>query len=244
MALPAHLLAQLPAGVARGLDPANAPPSPRALSLGSTLDAALPDGGLPRGAVVEVAVAGGSALGTRLALEACRAVQAEGRALGGEAPWCAFIDPSASLYAPGVAELGLELERLLVVRPPPEALARVSVRLVESQAFGAVVIDAAGVLGKRVPVELGRWVRVVRRLALAIEGSSNLLVLLTERAARRPLPLPVALRVELARRAPSSTALSVAKERQGRIVAERRVAWPAPPPASAEEGAAHVRRIA
>ncbi len=243
MALPAHLLAQLPPGVVHGLGAANAPAQVGALSLEPVLDAVLPDGGLPRGAVVELAVAGGAALGTRIALGACRAAQAEGR-LHGDPPWCAFVDPAASLYAPGVVQAGLELERLLVVRPPLEALARVTARVVESQAFAVVVIDTVGVPGASVDVALGSWARVVRRLSLAVEGTSGLVLLVTDRDARRPLPLPVAMRVELARLAPDRLALRVAKHRHGRVAAVRHVAWPAKPRATRPESEPHVRRIA
>ncbi|HYQ15126.1 MAG TPA: hypothetical protein VEQ58_05205, partial [Polyangiaceae bacterium] len=173
MALPAHLLEQLPpafsqAGV-RFARPAAEPASGLSFGL-PELDALLPDGGIPRGSVVELCAAGEGALGTSLGLKACAQAQAEARARSGSTPWCAFVDPSGTLYGPGVAAAGVELSRLLVVRPPLSALSRVALRLAESEAFAVVVVDLAGVVGERVAASLGTWPRVVRRLALAIEG--------------------------------------------------------------------------
>src|SRR5690349_18697749 len=131
MALPAHLLERLPMPFRHG-EPSTTPMLPFGFP---GLDEALPDGELPRGAVVEVAVLGGSALATSAALLACKSAQREAVARGGEAPFCAFVDPTATLHGPGVAAAGVDLERLLVVRPPAEALSRTAVRVVESQAF-------------------------------------------------------------------------------------------------------------
>ena len=194
------------------------------------LDAVLPDGGLPQGAVIELSAAGSAALATSVALAACRSAQQRGMAHGGEAPWCAFIDPSATLHGPGVARSGVQLERLLIVRPPVEGLSRVALRLVESRVFAVIVVDMAGVPGQALDVPLGAWSRVVRRLSVAAEQSSSSVLLVTDRSAPRPLPLPVALRLELARPAPDQLSVCVAKERRGRITAPRSVAWARPRP--------------
>jgi len=218
----AAFLARLPAGIRRGKDLNRAA---NGLPLGlPELDELLPDGGLPRGGVVELAAAG-SSLGTSIALSACRAAQAEGRACGGEAPWCAFIDPSSTLYAPGVVRTGVTLERLLVARPPLEALGRVALRLVESQAFAVTVIDTIGTPGASLGVELGVWPRIVRRLSMAVDGSAAVVLLLTDVAARRPLPLPVAMRIELARPSAEKLVLRVAKDKQGRVSSPRSIVW-------------------
>ncbi len=58
--------------------------------------------------------------------------------------WCAFVDPSRSLYAPGVERAGVRLSHLLVVRPRPEDLVRVTLRLVESQSLPLVIVDLVG----------------------------------------------------------------------------------------------------
>ncbi len=225
-ALPAHLLERLPALVRRG-EPSNfegeAQPG---LSTGvPDLDALLPDGGFPRGAVVELALSGGAALGTSLSLSVCRAAQEEAVRHGGDAPWCAFVDPTGTLHGPGVASLGVRLDRLLVARPPLEALERTAIRLVESRAFAVVVVDAAGVPGSALDVGLGGFPRVVRRLSLASEGTGASILLLTELEARRPLPLPVAMRLELTRTSSERLVVRVAKERRGRVSGPRAIAW-------------------
>src|SRR6185295_10352748 len=98
MALPAHLLERLPAHVRRGEPLSSGVSAGMAegaghgvLPLGSAeLNAILPDGGLPRGSVVELSVTGGLAVATSLALAACRSAQEEAVAHGGAVSWCAF----------------------------------------------------------------------------------------------------------------------------------------------------------
>lgn len=199
--------------------------TPPVLSLLPELDGVLPNQGLPRGCVVELAVSGGVSLATSIALAACRAAQREASLCGGDVAWCAFVNPSATLYGPGVAETGVTLERLLVVRPPLEALERTAIRLAESQAFAVTVIDTMGVPGKSCGVVLGSWPRVVRRLALSAEASGSVVLLITDSEARRPLPLPVAMRLELSRPSADRLSVRVAEERRGRISGPRTVTW-------------------
>src|SRR5262245_63283088 len=62
------------------------------------VDEVLPEGGLPRGAVIELAARAGHARSTSLALEACASAQAEAKLRGGEATagaWCAWIEPGS-----------------------------------------------------------------------------------------------------------------------------------------------------
>jgi recombination protein RecA len=178
------------------------------LSLGlPSIDAVLPDGGLPRGTVVELSAPHGLARSTTLALAACASAQAEARIRGAadtEGAWCAWIDCDGSLFAPAVMRAGVDASRLLVVRPPltPEAeatlLARVAVRVAQSGAFSVVVVDTSGVPGAaRTPQRLDSWVTTVRRLALAVERSPTIVLLVTDGRAHRALPLPVAMRLEL-----------------------------------------------
>lgn len=253
MALPAHLLERLSpafsqAGV-RFARPAEGPTL--GLSFGiPELDAVLPDGGLVRGGVIELCAAGEGALGTSLGLAACAQAQTEARARGGHTPWCAFIDPSSTLYGPGVVASGVELSRLLVVRPPLAALSRIALRLAESEAFAMVVVDLTGVVGERVAVPLGTWPRVVRRLALAVEGTGHSVMLLTREADRRPLPLPVAQRLEVSRPSADKLLVRLAKDQRGRVSAPRPVAWSrlgswaAAAPQNQNAEVRHVRRLA
>jgi recombination protein RecA len=201
------------------------------------LDEILPDGGLPRGAVVEIAAPYGLGRATSIALAACASAQTEAKLRGGEGTagaWCAWIEASNGsgaplLFAPAAARAGVDLARLLVVRPSPDALARTAARVAESRVFSVVVVDLAGVPGKRAEARLDRWVNPVRRLAMAVEGVESTVVLLTDALSPRPLPLPVALRLELERAAPGRLSVTVAKDRRGRVAAPRTLALPFAP---------------
>ena len=225
MALPASLAQFSPALVKAGVRLGSAQrPEDQALSLGiEALDAVLPDHGIVRGGVVELAVSGPSALATSLALHAVRSAElAQKDAESGA--WCAFVDPSSTLYAPGVRALGVDLERLLVVRPPLEALGRTAVKLAESAAFSLVVVDTLGTLGRSVDVSLGAWGRVVRRLSMAVDGTKRSVLLITDAKQPRALPLPVAQRIELSQSSSGKLGVRVAKDRRGRITAVREIA--------------------
>jgi recombination protein RecA len=227
MALPAHLLERLPTDVRQG--PLGLGSEGPVLPLGiSDLDALLPGGGLPRGGVVELSVSGGIALATSVALAACSSAKNEAKLNGSEAPWCAFLDPSMTLHAPGVDGAAVDLERFLVVRPSVEALGRTAIRVVESHAFSVVVVDTVGVPGAPLTVGLASWPRIVRRLSVAAEGSNAIVLLITDGEARRSLPLPVALRLELQRPSAEKLSVRVAKERRGRISGPKTIVWAKP----------------
>ncbi len=140
-------------------------------------------------------------------------------------PWCAFLDPSGTLYGPGVAAAGVNLERLLVVRPSVEALSRVALRIVESASCAVTVIDTLGVPGQSLNVNLTAWLRVVRRLAMGVDGTAHSVILLTDAAEQRPLPLPVTQRIELERPSEGKLLVHVAKDKHGRISSPRPIAW-------------------
>lgn len=225
----AEFSALLAANAGHSADPAAA--KAKILPLQSRLEAVLPDGGLPRGAVVEVASSRGLARATSLALLACSAAQHEARLRSGDpltvGAWCAFVDPWATLHAPALTASRVDPSRLLVVRPPLDAIARVAVRIAESRAFTLVAVDTVGVPGAALAashlvdsVRLERWPTVVRRLAIAVERTDTTVVLLTDSAAHRTLPLPVSLRLELTRQLSSGSEqwlVRVAKERHGRV---------------------------
>lgn len=208
----------------------------RVLALGiPALDEVLPQRGLLQGSVIELQVRGASGAATSFALCACRAAQrgsprwqatpASPMVAGGvESPreWCAFIDPSASLFAPGVARLGVALERLLVVRPEIDSVERVAIRIAEAKAVSLLVIDLRGALGD-LPVSSHRWPRTVRRLALAVKRLATCVLLITPAEPRQALPLPVAMRLEFARASATSFEIRVGKERSGRVSSPREV---------------------
>jgi recombination protein RecA len=187
------------------------------------LNDVLPDGGLPRG-VVEVAAARALGGSTSIALAAVRAGQAKA-----PGAWCAWLDPEGTLHAPGVVAAGVDLDRMLVVRPPRADLARIAVKVVGAGAFEVVVVDFDAVPGASLAVEAGArgtkntkkrtWAPevLVRKLALSAESSGSTVLLLTDSTRSRAVPWPVALRLELSRSSRSDLVVRVAKDRRGRI---------------------------
>lgn len=180
------------------------------------LDALLPDGGLPHG-VVELACHSTPARAAAFAGATGIAVRAIANAHANDArSLAAWLDSTQSLHAPGLLQNGIDVERLLVVRPEPALLGRVAVKLVGSGAFDVIVVDLDGDhlpnRGREAP-EL-----VVRKLALAAESSGATVMLLTEpaRSPKRIVPWPVAMRLDVARHE-DSLSLSIPKERRGRI---------------------------
>ena len=181
------------------------------------VDALLPGRGFPRGALSELA--GGHASGkTAIALSALAAAMGD-RGLG------AFIDGRGELYPPAAAALGVELARLLVVRPfgPPGTRQRLSTALwaaeaiLASGAFEGLVIDLpAGIWSER---ERGAGPEaMLRRVKMAAEKGGALALWLDEPAGG---PVPAAVRLEV-----SGESGSV----QVRLVHDRGMArdWPAP----------------
>lgn len=173
----------------------------------------LPDGAFPRG-VVELTAP--YALGgvTRVAFAAVRTFQNKNADA-----YAAWVDPFATLHAPGAAWAGIDLSRLFVVRPPETELGRIAVKVVRSGAFGVVVVDmdpiGTTVITGRHKNEKAMHV-VARKLALAAEETGSTILLVTDNRRHRTLPWPVAMRLELERR-PGKLGVRVAKERHGRI---------------------------
>ncbi|MFZ5891438.1 MAG: recombinase A [Myxococcota bacterium] len=232
MALPAHLTERFSPALSRALrlgsSATASPASSEGVAFGiPDLDAVLPDAGFLRGGVVELAV-GEGVPATSLALSACAALQRSHQSQGRTLPWCAFVDPSSTLYAPGVVESGVRPERLLVVRPPLEALSRTLLKLAKSPAFELIVVDTIGVPGATVRLALDQWPRVIRRLSLEVQGSDRSIVLVTDRTLPRALPLPVAQRIDVTRPARDRLMVQVSKDRRGQITALRPVVWSRP----------------
>jgi hypothetical protein len=184
------------------------------------LEQALPDGGLPRG-VIELAamprvtssvrnahpfesMRGGT---TTIAIAAIAAI-----AHADPHAWCAWIAPAKSplLYAPALAQAGVDLDRLLIVRPQAPALSRTVVKAASSGAFAMVVVDVP----KAAITNGNEGVVVTRKLALAAEEYGTTSLLLTSALQPRAVPWPVAMRLEVERR-PDSLGIKVAKDRRG-----------------------------
>lgn len=192
------------------------------------VDAALPDGGFPRGAISELA--GGQASGkTAVALSVLASL--------GEKDVFAWVDGRGELYPPAAAARGVDLGRLLMVRPgaggppaprrPAEAASRSShgerdehgvhaclwaaEALLASGAFTAVVVD--------VPLRrAGRgWDAMAHRVQAAAEkGGAVGLWLTSPRVAVR---VPAAVRLELR----AEAGRVVARRIMGGVALERRV---------------------
>jgi len=179
------------------------------------IDAALPGGGFPRGAISELA--GGQASGkTAVALSVLASL--------GEEELFAWVDGRGEMYPPAAAARGVDLGRLLIVRPGtapagPGVGARelpgpvavgdeplaygclwAAEALLGSGAFAALVLDVPIPRGKR------GWDAIARRLQAAAERGGALAIWLAP--PRASVRLPAAVRLELS-------------TQEGRIVARR-----------------------
>jgi protein ImuA len=176
------------------------------------VDAVLPDGGFPRGAISELI--GGRASGkTAVALSALASLESE--------DLFAWIDGRGEIYPPAAAVRGVDLGRLLIVRPAGGVRGETAVQaalwaseaLLGSSAFAAVVID--------VPlrgIERG-WDAAARRLHSAAEKGGALGLWLS--SSRSAVRIPAALRIELWTEAGRVSARrsmgGVAPERRGHV---------------------------
>ncbi len=122
-------------------------------------------GGLPLGQAVEL---WGEAASGRTSL-ALRAVAAAGQ----QKRLCAWVDGPRELYPPAAQALGVDLQRLLIVRPrAPGQLVWTAVQLLRSGAFACVVLDLTHT-GVRPGLAEGR------KLQDAAQKGGALLLLLT-----------------------------------------------------------------
>ncbi|MBM4279864.1 MAG: hypothetical protein FJ137_03655 [Deltaproteobacteria bacterium] len=137
------------------------------------------------GAVVELsALPGAGALSVAFAL----ALRARAQAVAARRPgWLCALDPAGTLSAPALLHLGVPLDELLVIRPPPDRALACATRACRS-GVAAVVVDVAAV------DDLSRWSVPLRRLTLAAEEQGAAVLLVTSARARREGPLPCAAR--------------------------------------------------
>jgi hypothetical protein len=145
------------------LKDASAAPARPVWSTGrSSLDTRLPGGGWPTASLIEVLLDDTGLGEVQLFLPALAACQ---RQIG--APWIVWVSPPHEPYAPALAQQGIELERLLIVRPvsATEALWAAEQAL-SSGVCGAVFLWLKGTDD--------RW---LRRLKLAAEAGGALGVL-------------------------------------------------------------------
>jgi hypothetical protein len=145
------------------LKDASAAPARPVWSTGrSSLDARLPGGGWPTASLIEVLLEDTGLGEVQLFLPALLACQDRV-----ESPWLIWISPPHEPYAPALAQQGIQLHRLLVVRPPSatEAL------WAAEQALSSGVCAAVFLWLKGTD---DRW---LRRLKLAAEAGGALGVL-------------------------------------------------------------------
>lgn len=143
-------------------------------------DGALPGGGWPQGALVEVLVGRAGIGEVSLLLPGLARLAREGRP-------SVWVDPPYVPYAPALAEDGLDLTRLLVVRAAADALWAAEQAL-RSGLCGAVLAW---------PGETAVDDRALRRLQLAAEEGRALGVLFrSERHAGAPSPARLRLLLE------------------------------------------------
>lgn len=132
-------------------------------------------GGLPRPGMVEVSGLAGSGV-TRLALSVVAA-------LGSDEP-VAWVDGDRALYPPAAADLGVDLTRLLIVRPPAHGAGWAAEQLARSGCFALVVVSSPAAPGRTGP-----------RLAHAAEhGGCTAMVLVPHSHRGLPADLRLAVR--------------------------------------------------
>lgn len=162
----------------------------------SELDEAL-GGGLPRGALTVVT---GPAGGGRITLA--------GRVLAtssGPSRPVAWVDGRKDLYPPALMQLGLPLERLLLVRSDVEGAMAALEQIVSSGLFAAVA--AWG---------LDRWLEParVRRIQTGVEGARGRMMWVCEPDAAARIP-GAALRLRVERGSDSELQVRIEKDRSG-----------------------------
>ena len=164
-------------------------------------------GGLPRPGLVELCGAPGSG-GARLAAQIV-AVHTRQRLS------VAWVDSMQQLYPPALADFGVELTRLLVVRPPSDGTAPegwATEQLLRSGCFSLVVTDLP-------PLPRGRRRTGGHAWARAAEQGQSTALLLSTRPER---DVPAELRLQL-----GGGQVSVLRDRAGR--SGQRSVLPTPP---------------
>lgn len=171
---------------------------PRALRSGyDELDAALPGGGWPLGALTELLSDAAGIGELELLMPALAGLARAGRQI-------VWIAPPYLPYAPALAQRGLPLEQLLLIRTeqPRDALWATEQAL-RCPAIGAVLGWTAHIVDRN-----------LRRLQLAAEAGGTLGILHRPAAAAQQ-PSPAALRLRL-RAADEGLVLDIKKSRGGR----------------------------
>ena len=159
------------------------------------LDAHLPGGGWPTGAITEIYAERPGVGEVKLTTPAAAKLTQQER-------WVTVIAPPHVPYAPALAAQGVRLERLLLIKPgTPEDNLWAAEQALRASCCGAVLLWQDHV-----------HERALRRLALAAESASTSLILF--RSARVAPASPAALRLHVSR-AEGRTVVRILKRRGG-----------------------------
>jgi cell division inhibitor SulA/protein ImuA len=161
------------------------------------LDALLPGGGWPRGALTEILTRHEGVGALRLALPALARMSHSQR-------WLAWVAPPHIPYAPSLVAAGVELSRLLLVYP----------RATSDTLWALEQAMRSGTCGAVLAWLEGSDTTTLRRLQLAArEGNCWGLLFRPWQAARQPSPAALRLQVEARRR--GGLTINILKQRGG-----------------------------
>lgn len=169
------------------------------------LDAHLPGGGWPQHALTEILLEQYGIGELRLLMPALATLSAGGQERDFSDPgWIAWVAPPFQPYPPALQQWGIDLSRMLIVRPKTDK----EVLWSAEQALSSGTCAAVLLWPERLDDQASR------RLQLAAEKGSSWAVAFRPLAARSE-PSAAALRIEL-RTAGTGTRLSIVKSRGGR----------------------------
>lgn len=159
-----------------------APPGSQVLATGfGELDARLPGGGWPLGALTEILTPAPGGIGGLAPLLPALA------RLSRERRWLAWVAPPYAPYAPALAACGIAVDRVLLVRP----------RSTGDGLWALEQVLGAGACSAALAWPAAAGMNVLRRLQLAAERGGTWGVLFRPlHAAREPSPAVLRLRVE------------------------------------------------
>jgi hypothetical protein len=166
------------------------------------LNAILPGGGLPGASLVEILSEPGMGAMT-LALKLAR------KAIESKPAW-AVVDSEAVFYPPAAAQLGFDVNRLILIRPPPQKAAWALNQLLRCPDVGASFFASSS-------MDNMTW----RRLQLAAERGGNVgFVLRPVAALRKPCWASLRLMLAASNGKPSpSVEIQIVHVRGGSVVA-------------------------